>query len=84
MKIYKSDDELATILLANGYKEVKQTSLNGRWNQANNARDFALFITNVTSQTPHIKLKQGAIKENGFQFYEPRIEERQLKTRPQP
>lgn len=80
MKIYKSDDELVKILLANGYKEVKQTNLNGRWNHSQGERDFALFKTNVTSQTPHIKLKQGAIKETAFQFYEPGIEERQLKT----
>ena len=80
MKAYKSDDELVKILLANGYKEVKQNNMNGRWNQMKGERDFALFKTNVTSQTPHLKLKQGAIKENGFQFYEAAIEDHHLKT----
>jgi len=80
MKTYKSDDELVKILLANGYKEVKQMNMNGRSGQSQGERDFALFKTNVTSQTPHVKLKQGAIKENGFQFYEAGIEEHQLKA----
>ena len=80
MKTYTSGDELVQILVANGYKEVKQTNANGRWNQMNGARDFALFKTNVTSQTPHIQLKQGAIKENSFQFYEAGMEENHLKA----
>ena len=80
MKTHKSGDELVKILLANGYKEVKQSNANGRWNQTNGARNFALFKTNVTSQTPHIQLKQGAIKENSFQFYEAGMEEEHLKA----
>lgn len=80
MKTYKSDDELVRILLANGYKEVKHANANGRWNQMNGTRNFALFKTNVTSQTPHIQLKQGAIKENSFQFYEAGMEEDHLKA----
>ncbi|HYV92553.1 MAG TPA: hypothetical protein VE978_12235 [Chitinophagales bacterium] len=80
MKTYKSDDELVKILLSNGYKEVRALHTNGRLNQSAEERDFAIFNTNVTSQTPHIKLKQGAIKENGLQFYEQAISENQLKT----
>lgn len=80
MKSYRSGDELMRILLANGYKEAKQSHAHGSCNPMSDARNFALFKTNVTSQTPLIQLKQGAIKENCFQFYAACMEERHLQA----
>ena len=80
MRSYKPDEELIKILIANGYKEVKplQPTLNG--SGMNGKREFAIYNKNVTSQTPHIQLNHGAVKENRFQFYEPAIEEPDLKA----
>ena len=80
MKTYKPDDELVKVLLANGYKEVHSLTIRVNGNGMKSKREFAIFNKNITSQTPHIQLNHGAIKEQRFQFYEPAIEEQQLRA----
>jgi hypothetical protein len=79
MRIFKPNDELAGVLLANGYKEVNSRE-SVIHKQVNVKREFAIFNKNVTSQTPHIQFLNSAIKENNFRLYQQVIEEQKLKA----